>query len=164
MRIADNGEQMHEAQEVSCYLLYLATFHTIVIWGTLPFFSIKNALSQHARRCIGTIYGILLMASSIFSFRITLIMQTSWLRISYTDMPYLAGHCRVLAVFPAVVTLSGLLSTFACFLCFYILELRLHSTVRRMLQGTKGVIEHFGLIVSSCDQFENKKEQISEFE
>ncbi|KAF5675911.1 hypothetical protein FDENT_9628 [Fusarium denticulatum] len=163
--ISSSGDSMVESREAFSTLVLNAGYSLIVIWGIIPYFSLRESLSHRFRTCTAVIFLLNSAMLTVLDLRLELFMRTWWFQFESIKHVYLAKHCQAIAVFLCVLLGLGLL--LLQLLVYYTMvygTLKVPRVLRQVLEDTKRLLERcqIGRSGGSGDSPETQKIMDSE--
>lgn len=98
-----------QSRETFITLVFNAGYSLIVIWGSMPYYSLWGSLSHRFRTCTAVIFLLNSVVLTVLDLRLELFMRIWWFHFESRDQMYLAKHCQAMAVLFCVLLGLGLL-------------------------------------------------------
>ncbi|RKK76842.1 hypothetical protein BFJ71_g16866 [Fusarium oxysporum] len=157
----DGDADLFKTKEAFFYFSFLTIYSTVVVWGALPYYSIRKELPMQARSCLAGMFFLFSTASAVFSMRVLFHMRLYWIRFVQADLPYLAKHCHAMVIFiSALVGMNaGLAITFVSYTMILGYPTVVSSTLQQMLRDTREVMKRIGF-GAPIDQDEEDKDLV----
>jgi hypothetical protein len=108
-QLSPNLPEQHtnQAPEAVLCLIFHTMFFFIVLWGLLPYYSMRPEMSPSVRGLVSCSFGLLTEALTIFAMHVAFISWNWSVQFDAGGNTSLASHCRAIAVFLVVLWSVG---------------------------------------------------------
>ncbi|SPJ72382.1 uncharacterized protein FTOL_02110 [Fusarium torulosum] len=124
-------ELKNQALEAVMCLIFHTMFFSIVLWGLLPYYSMRPEMSPSVRGLVSCSFGLLTEALTIFAMHVAFVSWNWSGQFDAGGNTSLASHCRAIAVFLVVLWSLGW-GAFLIFLSIAV-DFGIPSWIRQML-------------------------------